>query len=103
LPEERAEVFVRQAIDSARGTLRERIRSTRRRLTSFAANAPAPRAMKAGADIDRLALERVELDLRALQSQAAALREGLAALEKKAADVARGLRTLRGAPRKRGA
>src|SRR5687767_11181511 len=101
LPEERAEVIVRQAIDSARGSLRALIRSTRKRMAALEAH-PAE-------SHGRHELERLERDLLDLQAQMRAfgvrlaeLAAGMAPLEKKAAELIRALRLLSVAPAPRG-
>jgi chromosome segregation ATPase len=99
MPEERAEEIVRKAIDNARGSLRDRIRSTRRRLSAI--GAPAPGSSGHHVEIDRSELARLEDELGDLQSELAAhaqkvseAKAGIAALEKRVEHIFRSVRLL---------
>lgn len=88
LPEERAEVIVRQAIDSARGSLRQRLRTTRERLSAL-----EPHRVEDSAQRDADHFERELLDLqsavRRLASKVEELSGELVPIEKKLAEVIR--------------
>jgi hypothetical protein len=100
LPEERAEVIVRQAIDSARGTLRARLRSTRQRL---AALEPHSGELHAQGDLDHLERELLDLQsqIRGFARQLAELAAGLTPLEKKVSELIRAVRLQGVSPRAR--
>lgn len=91
LPEERAEAIVRQAIDSARGTLRARIRSTRQRLSALEPHAGETHGH---GDLDRLERDLLELQsqMRGFARQLTELASGLAPMEKKVSELIRALR-----------
>jgi hypothetical protein len=83
--EEQAETLVRQAIDSARGSLRERIRSTRKRLSTLTDRSPAK------SDVVTLARKEVER----LSREFSSLHADLVSLEQRTAELVRALRRLR--------
>jgi hypothetical protein len=83
--EEQAETLVRQAIDSARGSLRERIRNTRKRLSTLTDRSPAK------SDVVTLARKEVER----LSREFSSLHADLVSLEQRTAELVRALRRLR--------
>jgi hypothetical protein len=102
IPEERAEAVVRQAIDSARGSLRKRMRTTQERLSTLAARAPE------GGGVGRAELEQILRDLVDLQRQIGAhanrldeMRVEFSMLEKRVEKDVRALRLLSAAARAR--
>jgi hypothetical protein len=101
IPEERAEAVVRQAIDSARGSLRKRMRSTQERLSTLSARAPE-------GGVGRAELEQILRDLVDLQRQIGAhanrldeMRVEFSMLEKRVEKDVRALRLLSAAARAR--
>jgi Plasmid replication region DNA-binding N-term len=83
--EERAEALVRRAIDSARGSLRERIRSTRKRLSTLTDKSPTKS--------DVVTLERKEVER--LAHEFSTLHADLVSLEQRTSELVRALRRLR--------
>ena len=83
--EELAETLVRQAIDSARGSLRERIRSTRKRLSALKDRSPA------NTEVVTLARKEVERLVREFST----LHADLVSLEQRTSELVRALRRLR--------
>ena len=95
--EERAEQLVRQAIDTVRGSLRDRIRTSRKRIASMSRPLVGNRADR----ISRSDVVRLGRELTALQSQIAAQRKMLdeacaaaASLEKRTTELVRSVRLL---------
>ena len=83
--EEHAEALVRQAIDSARGSLRERIRSTRKRLAKLTDRSPTKSDV---VTLDRKEVERLAREFSTLHAD-------LVSLEQRTSELVRALRRLR--------
>jgi hypothetical protein len=83
--EEHAEALVRQAIDSARGSLRERIRSTRKRLSTLTDRTPTKPDV---VTLDRREVERLAREFSTLHAD-------LVSLEQRTSELVRALRRLR--------
>jgi hypothetical protein len=88
LPEERAEVIVRQAIDSARGSLRQRLRSTRERMSALEAHPTEDPAQREADHFERQLLE-LQSAVRHVATKLSELAAQVAPIEKKLADVIR--------------
>jgi hypothetical protein len=104
--EERAELVVRQAIDSARFSLRDRIKAAKRTLVPARGAAAAPFAGGANVLVAQKDFERIERELNELHSLVldhlqglANARSGFATVEKRLADLYGDLRLAAAAPR----